>query len=511
MKSRLKISALVLMVAVIFCVFSAGVYAKALVVGLEAEPTSLDPFNSTDGVSMTVQQTMFEGLVTFDEKGKIIPQLAEKFSFNDKVTEITFVLRKGIKFHDGSDLTADVVKANFDFVLKKDNGLARYSFFNFISGIEVKDKYTITFKSAKPDSTMASKFAHTSGSIKSLESLQRKMKDAKFNLDRNPVGTGPFQFAEWKSGEYVKVVPFKGYWGKDKAKADAIVFKPVPEASTRVNMLKTGEVHFVYPLPTMDADSLSKVSSIQVVSAPSVNVFYVGINLQHDKYKNLKVRQAMNYAVNKDQLIAQVVDGYGRIADSAIAPSVYGYAPQTVYEYNVAKAKKLMSEAGYSKGFKATLWTRNTTEFTSVAEFIALQLKEIGIDVQVQAFESGTLFDMLDAGKGTDLWIGRWGPGTGEADYGLRPNFASDRIPPNWNNSGFYINKNVDKLLNDALQSPKPEIAKANYKIAQKVIYGDAPWIFLYVPDIVAAKRAEVSGIQVHQDGSIHLNQAYVK
>jgi glutathione transport system substrate-binding protein len=219
----------------------------------------------------------------------------------------------------------------------------------------------------------------------------------------------------------------------------------------------------------------------------------------------------MNHAINKDQLIAQVMDGYGKVADSAIASTVFGYAQQSVYEYDVEKAKQAMTDAGYPDGFKATLWTRNATEFVSVAEFVAMQLKEIGIDVEVQTFESGTLFDKLDSGVGTDIWIGRWGPGTGEADYGLRPNFATDRIPPNWNNSGSYINAQVDQLLNEALQSPDQDVTLAKYKELQEIIYADAPWIFLYVPDLVAAKRSEVKDAFIDRNGTIRLNQASVE
>lgn len=486
--------------------------SKPLIVGLEAEPTSLDPFNSTDGVSMSVQRSMFEGLLTFAPDGKIIPMLAEKYTFNEDATAITFELKKGITFHDGSELTADVVKANFDFVLNKDNGLARNSFFNFISEIVVNNKHSITFKTQSPDSSMASKFAHVSGSIKSAKVLEAKKNDPNYNLDRNPVGTGPYMFGEWKSGEQVKVVAYKSYWDEQNvAKAEAIVFKPIPEASTRVNMLKTGEVHFVFPLPTLDADVLADEAGVEVLTGPSVDVYYIGMSLQHDKYKDVRVRQAMNYAIDKDQLIAQVVDGFGRIADSPIAATVYGYSAQEVYEYNVAKAKELMAEAGYEKGFKATLWTRNATEFISVAEFVAIQLREIGIEVEVQAYESGTMFDMLDNNMGTDIWIGRWGPGTGEADYGLRPNFASDRVPPSWNNSGFYINANVDQLLDEALRSSNQDVTLAKYAEIQEIVYKEAPWVFLYVRDLVAAKRDEVSNAYIDQTGIIRLNQASVK
>ena len=481
-----------------------------IVVALEAEPTSLDPFNSTDGVSTSVQKTMFEGLLRFDQNLDIAPYLAESYEYNEDATELRFVLREGITFHDGSEFNAEVVKANFDFVLDEDNGLARRSFFNFIDEVEVVDEFEVIIHASEPNASMASYLAHPTAGMKSLEELEKKMEDPDYNLDRNAVGTGPFQYVEWLDGQHVVVEKNDNYWDQDNmAQVESIRFTSVQEASTRVNQLRTGEVHFVDTLPTGEADSLMDEEYVNVFSGPSMNVFYIGMNMQEDKYQDENVRHAMNHAVDKDQLIAQVVDGFGRVADSPIAPPVYGYSPQDVYEYDVEGALNLMAEAGMEDGFEATLWTRNSTEFVAIAEFVAMQLEEIGIEVDVQAYESGTLFDMLDNNDGTDLWIGRWSPGTGEADWGLRPNFASDRVPPNYNNSGFYINEDVDQLLNDALENPDEEERLALYHEAQEIIYQEAPWVFLHVVDAVAAQRTEVGGIYIMQDGSVDMNGVY--
>lgn len=295
---------------------------------------------------------------------------------------------------------------------------------------------------------------------------------------------------------------------EELAQVSGVKFRPVVEASTRVNMLRAGEVDVIFPIPTLNATELENEANVDLYVGSSTNVFYIGMNMKEEKYQDLKVRQAMNHSVNKDGLIAQVLDGYGQIADSAIAPAVYGYKGQTVYEYDKDLAKELMKEAGKESGFKATLWTRNSTEFTSVAEYVSIQLKEIGIDVEVQAYESGTLFDMLDAGENTDLWIGRWSPGTGEADYGLRPNFASDRVPPNFNNSGFYVNTELDGLFDKALRTADPSEALSVYGEIQTIIYEDAPWVFLHIPDTIIAKGKDVTGIYVLPSGAVHLNLA---
>lgn len=481
-----------------------------IVVALEAEPTSMDPFNSTDGVSSTVHKTIYEGLLRFNENLEIEAFLAESYRYNDDATELHFTLREDVTFHDGSSFNAEVVKANFDYVRDPDQGLARRSFFSFIDEIEVVSEYELIIRAAEANASMASYLAHPAAVIKSLGEIEKKQADESVNLDRSAIGTGPFIFVEWLDGQHVLVEKNDGYWNSDgSARVGNIRFLPVQEASTRVNQLKAGEVHFVDTLPTGEADALMGESQVAVFSGPSMNVFYVGMNLQEEKYQDEGVRHAMNHAINKDQLIAQAVDGFGRVADSPIAPPVYGYSAQDIYEYDVELAKELMADAGHGDGFTATLWTRNSTEFVTVAEFVAMQLREIGVDVEVVAYESGTLFDMLDGNDGTDLWIGRWSPGTGEADWGLRPNFASDRVPPNYNNSGFYINTTVDELLNSALANPDEQQRLADYGQVQELIYQEAPWVFLHVVDRVAAQREEIQGIYIMQDGTVNMNSVH--
>ncbi|PYZ99123.1 glutathione ABC transporter substrate-binding protein [Alteribacter lacisalsi] len=481
-------------------------------VGIEAEPTSMDPHNTTDGNSATIQSTMMEGLLRFDENMEIVPVLAEDYEFSDDATEITFTLREGVTFHDGTEFNAETVKENLDFVRDTDNGLARSSFFSFIEDVTVDDDYQVTIVSDEPNSAMASYMAHSSAAMKSVEEISKKLEDEDYNLDREgAVGTGPFQFVEWRDSEHVVVEKFDDYWNADEeARVDSITFLPVQEASTRVNMLRTGEVDVITPIPTLNAAELENEEDLDLYTGSSTDVYYVGMNFENDNYDDINVRKAMNHAIDKDGLIAQVLDGYGQVADSAIAPPVYGYAGQSVYEYDLDYARELMAEAGLEDGFEATIWTRNSTEFVSVAEYVEIQLAEINIDVSVEAYESGTLFDMLDAGEDTDLWIGRWSPGTGEADYGLRPNFASDRVPPNFNNSGFYINEELDAMFDDALSTPDEDEAMAVYADIQEMIYDDAPWVFLHIPDALIAKGTNIHGIYVLPSGAVNLNLAEI-
>lgn len=467
-------------------------------VAVEAEPISMDPQNVTDGNSLTVQNPMYEGLLGFDDQMKPVPVLATDYSFNEDATELTFTLREGVTFHDGSPFNAEVVKANYDFVRDPENGLARKNFFSFIKEVVVIDDTHVKIVSEQPNSSMVSYLAHQSATLKSLEVINKKKADPSFNLDRNPVGTGPFKFKEWKDNQYVEMVPFDNYWNQEnKAKVASIQYIPIVEASTSINKLKANEIDVITKLPTQAAKELSQDPKYNVFTAPSLNVYYVGLNMQEKKYEDERVRHAMNYAINKDELISSVLDGYGTVADSAIAPNTLGHSKQKVYEYDPEKAKQLLAEAGYKDGFEATLWTRNSSLFIAIAENVALQLDKVGIKAKVQAFESGTLFDMLDYNQGTDLWIGRWSPGTGEANYGIRPNFHTTSFGPNDNNSGFYSNADVDRLLDEAVRTADRDEMMSKYAEIQKIIYTEAPWVFLHVPDNVVAKSSAVSNVVV--------------
>lgn len=484
---------------------------KPLNVGIEAQPKSLNPYNSTDGNSSGIQGSMFEGLLKLDKDMKIVPSLATEYKVSPDAKSITFTLRKGVTFHDGAELTAQGVKDSLDYVRDSANKQARASFFKFIDSIKVDNDTQITISSKDPNSAMAAYMAHSAGSILSPKEIAKKKADANYSLDRNPVGTGPYKFAEWKDGQYVKVVPYDNYWDKaNLAKLESITYKPVTEASTRVNMLKTGELDIVKNVPTLSAKELKDNNAIDINKSPSMDVYYVGMNGTMPKY-NKDVRLAVNYAINKEQIIAQVLNGYGRIADSPIAPNVLGYAAQKPYEFNVEKAKEHMKKGGYEKGFEATLWTRNDTEFMAIAENVSLQLAKIGITAKVVPLESGTLFDKLDAGKETDMFIGRWAPGTGEADYGLRPNFHSTRIPPNFNNSTFYINPEIDKLLDEASAAADKNKAQETYSKIQKIVFEDAAWGYLFSPEQLVGKSKNVSGVTLIPTGYVDLNNAVKK
>nr|WP_236838540.1 ABC transporter substrate-binding protein [Caldalkalibacillus salinus] len=435
------------------------------------------------------------------------PLLAEDYQLSEDATTLTFELREGVTFHDGTVFNAEAVKANLDYVRNEENDMERATFFSFIEEVTVDNEFRLTIKATHPNSAMLSYFAHDAAVF--LSPKQIKMKEQDRTHEIQPVGTGPFKLVEQdKKDDIITVRPYEKHWKGEQPNVSSIAFIAVTDIDKRIDMLKSEALDVVLSLPTNEADKLKQHPEFNIHTVPSHNVFYIGMNLKNQKFKEQKVRQALNYAVDKETLIKEALNGFGTIADSAIAPQVYGYAAQRIYDYDIEKSKTLLAESS-ENDFTSVLWTRDEPEFLSVAEHVAAQLDEIGININVQAYDSNTFFQQLDSGEGTELWLGRWSPGTGDADWGLRPNFSSAHVPPNFNNAGYYINQEVDEQLDQAIITADMDKRLNIYGDIQQTIYEEAPWIFLYVPDEIVATSQQVKGITLQSTGVVDFKDTF--
>ena len=325
---------------------------RVITVAQYADADRLDPQDTNDNASFSVEKPILEGLIGFNEKMQQIPQLAEKWDASADARVYTFYLRKGVKFHDGTPFNAAAVKANFDRVRNPDNKLRRYTLYKIISQIDVIDDSTVRFTLAEPFGAMIATFAHPAGGINSPAAVAKYGKD----YMKNPVGTGPYKFEEWVPNDHITLVRYADYWDKNNAaKVDKIIVKPVPEDGTRIAMLQKGDAQFINPVPYSMADLVKNDKNLSLAESESVYTFWVAMNTQRKPFNDVRVRQAMNYAINKEAIIKAVLRGHGKLADSPLAPQVWGYSPVKSYPYDPAKAKALLAEAGYPNGFKVTL------------------------------------------------------------------------------------------------------------------------------------------------------------
>lgn len=357
-----------------------------LVIAFNTDVQSLDPHNTTDTLSISISNTMYESLIKFDENQNIVPHLAESFKAEDDNLTYTFTLRQGVKFSDGTDFNADAVIANYERCLA-DTTLRQNSNVKKWESVTKVDDYTVAVKLLTPDSSFLNRF--TQFDIISPTALANGV-----DLNKESAGTGQYVFKEHVEGDHVTVVPNTEYWGT-KATVDSLTFRAVPEDGSRIAMLQTGEADFIHPMPVIQAQDMNGQDGIVVETTPSNIIRYVTLNTTVPELSDKRVRQAMNYAIDKEAYAQVVFNGYCEEVRSCFPSTVSYYAEQTPYTYDLEKAKELMTEAGYPDGFSLTLWGDNMTIEQTGMQFIAQQLGQIGIQVEVVPMEPTTLSEMI--------------------------------------------------------------------------------------------------------------------
>lgn len=341
-----------------------------------------------------------------------------------------------------------------------------------------------------------------------------------------PVGTGQYKFVEWVAGDHMKVELNKDWWGYDAdvcggtalADADAgfksITFKPVAESATRVSAIQAGDAQIMWSVPTESVDTLKGDSNVSVGMGDSIAVWYFFMNTQKAPFNDVKVREAMAYAINKEAYIQVVMNGYGSVATSMVGEEVQHYKGNDPYSYDPEKAKELLKEAGYPDGFTTTLMYSNTTANQKKAEFYKQQLSEVGIDLELNGMESAVLnekvqgADCAGADAEVDCYISGWSTSTSDADWGLRPMLATESEPPMSFNISYYENEKVDQLLKDGLATADEDKRGEIYGEVQDIVWKDLPLLCIASDKNIWATSNNITGVYLLGDGSIGMRNA---
>jgi glutathione transport system substrate-binding protein len=483
-----------------------------LALGYQAE--TLDPYNTNTTATTAVTKTFYEGLFQFDKDMKVKNVLAESYDMSKDGLVYTFKLRSGVKFHDGTDFNAAAAKANLDRVMNPENHLLRATQFNRIAKVEAVNPQTLRITLKEPFGPFINSLAHASAAMISPAALTKwGNKDIAFH----PVGTGPFEFVEWKQTESIVGKKFAGYWKKGYPKIDQITWKPVLDNNTRSAMLQTAEADFAFPLPYEQIANLKQGNKVEVVSSPSIIVRFLTMNVLQKPFDNPKVRQAIGYALNKEALAKVAFSGYAVPAQGFVPQGIQYAVKMDPIPYNVQKARDLLKEAGYPNGFESTLWSYyNNNTSQKVIQFVQQQLAQVGIKLQVLAMEPGQRVELLDSwpdaktAKVRLLYEG-WSSSTGEADWALRPLFATEAWAPKLANHGFYSNDAVDKDIAKALVTTDSNQRAALYKTVQEQLMKDLPRIPLVTEENLSAHAKRLSGVYVMPDGNINGDEIALK
>ena len=486
--------------------------AKDVVVAVGSNFTTLDPYDANDTLSQAVAKSFYQGLFGLDKDMKVTNVLAQSYEVSKDGLVYTLKLRDGVKFQDGTPFNAEAVKINLDRASNPDNHLKRYNLYSDIASTEAVDPLTVKITLREPFSAFINILAHPATAMISPAALKKYGKDIGFH----PVGTGPYQLETWNQTDFVKVKKFDGYWQQGLPKLDTITWRPVVDNNTRAAMLQTGEAQFAFPIPYEQAPLLAKNDKLELVASPSIMQRYISMNVTQKPFDNPKVREAINYAINRQALVKVAFAGYATPATGVLPPSI-AYSQQfQPWPYDPAKARALLKEAGFPNGFTTTLWSsHNHSTAQKVLQFTQQQLAQVGIKAQVTAMDAGQRASEVEAKgqkeSGVRMFYTGWSASTGEANWALTPLFASKSWPPAQFNTAFYSNPQVDKDLDGALKTSDPAEKTRLYKDAQQTIWKESPWVPLVVEKLVSAHSKNLTGFYIMPDTGFSFDEADLK
>ncbi|MBI4319409.1 MAG: hypothetical protein HY675_13050 [Chloroflexi bacterium] len=445
-----------------------------MVVATAEEEITLDFHQSNFTIGRVMIMNISDALVFQDDSTELKPGLAESWKQEDPTTWV-FQLRKGVKFHDGTPFNAAAVKTNLDRLVNPDTKSPRRNLFDMIKAVEAPDENTVRVRLAYPYQPLLANLAMSNAHMMSPAALEKYGKD----VGRNPVGTGPFVFKDWVSGDRITLEANKDYW-RGRPNLDSLVFKFGTDSPTRVNLLKTGQVHIGMQLSSTDAKSVEGDQNLAVVPLAWPSIIGLGKNNQRKPFDDVRVRQAVSHAIDTDAIVKNVMLGAGKPQSTILTPGVFGYNPNLpVYKYDPNRAKQLLTEAGYPNGFDADFYFDSAVaQYRQIMEAVQGYLSAVGIKVRLEALDSTGLEAKRRSGEFFFIREG-WGSITGDADFFLVPKLHTASIPPGGANFSRYSNKEVDALLDAARQEADRAKREKMYQDAEAIVYKDQPWTVL--------------------------------
>jgi len=481
------------------------------------EIDTLDPAVSRSIPSQIVIAQVFNRLVKWDGPGlhKIVPDLAESWSVSADGTVWTFNLRKGVKFHDGTPCDAAAVKFNLDRVRSAELGSPNRSFFAAIEKVEATSPTVVTIGTKKPSPTLLEILAEQWAAISSPTAVDKAGLGRSYG--RNPVGTGPYVFKNWIPNEHAEMVRNPDYFGAP-AKTDRLVFRPVPEFAARVIELQTGNADVATSIAPELAGQFKGSDKMTLQQAPSAFQVFFELNVTKPPFDDVRVRKAVNMAIDRKAIVDKILLGYGRVPVSSFPEGTQGRKTFAPYKYDPDEARRLI-KAAFPSGYSGvvTLWTPNGryTKDRAVAEAVQGYLTAVGLKTDFKVWEWASYQKALyrampgrGTGKGSNeanMWL--LGTGIANADIRLRRKLATGD-PSNLTG---YSNATVDGLLAKASEEMNYDKRMALYGEIQRYVWDAEPnTIPLFDQVQLIGKRKGVDGLDVYSDETLDFHNATV-
>ena len=478
--------------------------------GRGGDSVSLDLAQATDGESIKAGIQIFENLVMFGKNSMDIePQLAKSWTVSEDGLTWTFKLREGVKFHDGTPFNAQAVYDSFARIIDDTHPLHGFGKWRYLSlslgqvdQIKVIDDYTIALTTKKPYAPLINNLALWLCPILS----PKAMAEYKDQIGLHPVGTGPFKFVKWVKDDQIVLERNEDYWG-EKAKVDKIILKSIPEPSARLMALQSGTVDIADDLDPDSINLVKKDANLSVIERPSINVGYLALNTQKPALADVRVRRAINHAIDKQTLIKAIYQGLAIPAKNPFAPTIWGYNDAIKpYDYSPEKAKQLLTEANFDFNSELELWAMPVSraympEPVKTAELIQAYLAAVGVKAKIVRYDWGTYLAKTANGEDDMCMLG-WLGGNADPDnflYGLLS--ADTAKTPGAANVALWKNAEFTELCLKAQRVfDKAERTKLYLK-AQEIFHDQAPWVPLAHSTIVRCFSKRLLDVPLRPNG----------
>lgn len=508
-------------------------YGGTLVFGRGGDSSTLDPSHATDGESFYGTTQVYDNLVQFKYGStELEPGLAKSWDISEDGLEYTFHLREGVFFEptkfykNKSELTADDVvfsiKRQYDKTnpYNKIGGAFEYwsamDMDNTIKDVVKVDKYTVKFILKKQEAPFLANMAMDFASILSKDYADFLLKEKKpEQIDRMPVGTGPFVFVKWIKDDKIIFKANENHWaGKPFVKQ--LILKVIPNSSVRAAELKTGQIHIMdFPNPE-EVANLEKDPNINLVKQEGMNVGYLAFNQERKIFQDKRVRQAINHAINKQGIVDAVYAGFGKVATNPIPPNIWSYNKNIKdYEYDVKKAKELLKEAGYENGFEMTLYAMPVPRpyipnGRKVAEAMQADLAKVGIKAKIVSYDWVTYLEKTKMGEHDACLMG-WTGDNGDPDNFLYTLLSKASATKPAQNFAFWKNDKFDELISKAKVNSDIKERTRLYEEAQVVFHEEAPWVTIANSLVIAPKLTKVHGFKLDPVGKRRFHAVWIE